>query len=548
MFDDPVRKLQKQTACARYVAQQQRLRQSRKRDRTNLHAINLGHNADVGLDLIRLPDGSARYAGSQTNGAIGVGDAVSKMHQGQGMPRIDTNPALRRKPRLPEYFSSQPLVTFWVLWSNYLMEWVVKGKEVTIKLITKATDYPYPYSEFHDSASGVCRINKTEFYMPYFYHLSKYNIATLSAQTIYGETEYDFFTYTIQNTHATFSLPDLNFLFSVEMRNTEETRLYHINPLGELNFITVTTNFDPVAEIWSIAALDPNTMYLVFYNIAFALFDKIANELTILFTSIREDIPSLFGNSVDGDKIEEITYAFMDSKNKCCYVVGVIIDSQVPGLEYEYPLNDLRITGEAPTLPDYENDLIIVKADFPTGIVNPGDFIRASSTPYEPGHVYKVINDSTVYCARAGYNYDFNNFNYQTQGTLSTKNRHYRTAIWKVTPDLQVSLYYKFPTVDNRQSADGYRLFYNTHCKSAIIDPKSKDIYMYGQRRDVIKNGIWNYISENGFDKGNLVKITRSKQLVILKNKFHSSVSENDKQALIDNWRTYDVQLEPIYK
>lgn len=97
-MDDAIKRLQEQASRARLVAHKARSQKNRERSSTNPHAVNLGHNADVGMDILRLLDGSIRYATPQTNGARGVNEPVL-MHQGQGVTRTDSSPHIARKPQ-----------------------------------------------------------------------------------------------------------------------------------------------------------------------------------------------------------------------------------------------------------------------------------------------------------------------------------------------------------------------------------------------------------------------------------------------------------------
>ncbi|MGL4619133.1 MAG: hypothetical protein ACRCZS_08755 [Chroococcidiopsis sp.] len=533
----PEEKLAHQSALARFTTTTQKAKRLCKKP-TNLSATIIGYDAPTGKNIIQLPDGSISYGMSDTNGALAIGETLP-LHS--GTMRVDGLPNIKRivTPKIPRS-QKATTYTFWILFGDNILEWILEKDIATISLIASAANFPYPYNEFHGSNFGLAYKNKTQFYMPYYHRLALYDIASNSATTIYGEAEFDFETYTIQNTHATYTLPTGEFLFSVELRN-DETFIYSIDRQGQLtNTPMNAVGYDLEAEAWSIAARDLNDIYMTLYNNVFALFNRETLQFTYIFESLFAGANSLYGSAPTGDPIDEITYCFLDTKTGDCYIVGVVIDSGVPGLEMEYVLNDIHYTGAA-GVSDVGNPLKTFQADFPPGVVNPSDYISTSNGPGGLGSVYKVVNDSTVIIEAS--NDFFDNQNYHFPGELSTRGRHYRIVIWKVTPDLQLSQYYKFPTIDNRTTADGYRLLYNGPSRGALIDPKTKDIYIYGERRNIIENGIFKN-NRAGFNQGNLVKITPAKKLVPIKNKFASTVSSDDIELIINNWYADQAQLE----
>lgn len=518
----PEEKLARSALIFRNQSQTQKAK--RYKQPTDTNATIIGYDASTGQNIIQLPDGSISYACSDTNGTLALGETVP-LHS--GTMRVDGLPNIKRQPKeVKKVIPKTTPYSFWMLAGQYILQWDVVKDVATLSVITESSVFPSPSNDFHAAEFGLSRINKNEFYLPQFGSLSKYNISDKSAFDVVGEI---YSNGGIQNPHACYTLPTGESLFSVEMDDENETaRIYYFKKDGSFEFTEVINNYQ--LEIWSIAAIDANLMYVTIFYGSLALFNRLTGELTYIFSSIRADVPSMYGDTIDGLRINEITYAFMDVSSNDCYVVGIVKDSGVPGLQTGYVLNSVENLGDVPGEPG----LKIVRADFPPGIVTPGDQIN------NYGYVHRVINDTTVHCVTG------NNSSGVQRSFLSTSQRENRTVIWKVTPDLNVSIYYKFPTIDNRESADGYRLFFNNYCRGGLIDPKTKDIYLYGRRLNVIKDGVY-YFNDGGFDNGNLIKITSGKKLVVLKNKFATTVSSEDKESITNRWYTDPTQLETIY-
>jgi len=545
----PEDKLQREAATSRLNSQSQNKSTYGRRQDNN--ATIIGYLFATGQNVIRLASGSITYASSDTNGAIALGESAPLNSSSMAIDGLPNKKVITQQ--IQKAIPIQNPYSFWMLAGEIILQWDVQKNTATLSIITNSSDYPYPYNEFHDDNSGFSRKSKTEFFMPYYHRLALYNIESKSAYPIYGEAEFTRATATFQNTHATYTLPTGDFLFSVEMRD-DTNRIYYIDTLGTVTYtnFNATSGRDNNAEAWSIAAINPNLIYMVVYARIFTLLTRETNLFTNVFVSRFSRNSSIYGSMPTGDIIDEITYCFLDTKTNDCYVVGVIIDSGVPGLEMEYDFTYINYIGLAPELAEGGFPLQEFEANFPPNIVNPGDYVEGNDTPGGLpgwGYVIKVISDSRVYiqCSNP-LNIALASGDYVTSfdgGNLACGHRHYRTCIWKVTPQLELSLYYKFPTIDNRVSADGYRLFYNSPSRGALIDPKTKNIYMYGDRTDVIENGIYTY--RDGFDQGNLIKITKDKKLVVLKNKFSSKVSIEDKTYITNNWYSNQAQLEHIY-
>lgn len=99
----PEEKLQQQSAIARTQSQNQKAkRQGRP---TDTSATIIGYNAALNKNIIQRSDGSINYAGSDTNGAVAIGDTVP-LHGGtmrvDGLPYIKKQPVVAKKAPLPK--------------------------------------------------------------------------------------------------------------------------------------------------------------------------------------------------------------------------------------------------------------------------------------------------------------------------------------------------------------------------------------------------------------------------------------------------------------
>lgn len=94
----PEDKLQRQSATFRHQFQNQKATKYKQIPDTN--ATVIGYNADIGANVIQLPDGSISYAKSDTNGALALSDNVP-LHQGtnriDGLPSIETAIKIKKK-------------------------------------------------------------------------------------------------------------------------------------------------------------------------------------------------------------------------------------------------------------------------------------------------------------------------------------------------------------------------------------------------------------------------------------------------------------------
>lgn len=116
-MDDITEKFQQQVRQTRADATTKALRELDYKSRTNASII--GYDADLGLNRVRLPDGTQMYAAPDTNGVQGTGDNVL-FHQGEAIAKSDTNPAVRQLARPNRSFvRSKEIYPFKVLFSIY---------------------------------------------------------------------------------------------------------------------------------------------------------------------------------------------------------------------------------------------------------------------------------------------------------------------------------------------------------------------------------------------------------------------------------------------
>lgn len=538
-METPEEKLQRQARVAR-VSPEEKLQNIPQ----NYGALVIGFNADLGQDIIQLLDGSRSYASSDTNGAKGVGDRVL-LHQGRGIAHVDSLWSVKksRKERqpLPQYVT----YSFWLLLEQYLFSIKVQGSKATIGIITRITDFPFPYDAWTGSEQGFTRISNTEFYLPFYTSIDKYNINEHTASSIYGIRGSNGADRNspIRYIYSNCSLPSNHFYFAVELRassGNESYAIYHIYPDGSSQIHRYYTGLRSDSntgypEAWSIAATTENILYMVLEYSQLVRYEISTGTLETIFHNFYQtNITSRYGNSPYGYPIEEIDYVFSDPTEKCIYCTALIRDSGIEGLQLEYNV-EVTIIG---TDEEVESGKI-VRGDFPLGVVCPSD--RILDAGIGSAFIYKVIDDNTVCVYTQGWTGT-------ARARLETRARHYRTAIFKINETGEMSLYYKFPGVDNRQSADGYRDFYNLPCRGATIDSKTKDIYITGSRSYVVENG--KYIgNREGFDDGSIVKITgKEKKLVTLKLSFDGKINDLEKKNIKDGWYGSGIRVEPIYK
>lgn len=442
---------------------------------------------------------------------------------------------------------------FWLLMDSHLILVTVQGNEATLKILTKSTEYPPLYNIFHKDQLGLLRLSNTEFYLPRYTSIDIYNITLKTAYTLLGVPNFSYSVpLALVSTYSCCSLPSRHFYFETRESTGSSSEIIHINPDGtrEKHSHSAITPF--VNDGYSIAAATENIIYMVLHFGQLVRFDLASGsqeDIINNFHSLGELPPDLFppsryGFEPFGDLLGEITYVFSDPSETCVYCVCTVVDpGTTPSLmaltQETYYIPGLTFTGIAPEVGSYDTPLYIITGGFPSGLVCPGDSIGGAF------QVYRVINDNTVYASdpysaigRIGtieYSY------------LSVRERRLRTVIFKVEANGNTSLYYKFPGVDNRISADGYRRFYNLPCRGAVIDQKTKDIYMIGSRFDVIESGFF-LGQKNKFNDNTLIKITGSnKQLIPLNSRWHPQVPLAERSYLEAEWDPFS-QLEPIYK
>ena len=141
-MQEPLSRLQQQAAIARAANQQRLVHQLNYDERVNDHAIALGHDANVGLDLIQMADGSIQYAASDTNGVRGVGDTVLA-HQGISSNTVDAMPyakkllPIRQRGQTPTLY---PIKVLFSIVKDGQQEFYIGGDRSTPVLIVTSTD------------------------------------------------------------------------------------------------------------------------------------------------------------------------------------------------------------------------------------------------------------------------------------------------------------------------------------------------------------------------------------------------------------------------
>lgn len=414
---------------------------------------------------------------------------------------------------------------FWILVEANLYEMVVRGNTAIANRLCNAEDFPAPYNFFHEAEPGLCRISDTEFYLPRYSGIHKYNIATKTAETVVGTTgtATSGFSYTF----SCCSLPDKTAFFALESYdNPREEYLLRINPDGttDQSLPYTTDNLGG----WSIAAVDRSTVYIVTDYGVCSKFNFETGEIVNLFQNENiTDTTSLYGSIIDERVVQEVTYAYADPITKDCYAFGTIFDSEesVPN----YNVVNAIVIGDAPETNEFGEPLKIVSGALPEHAV-PGDSTGTI-------RIYRVINDNTFYAYASG------NIYWEGQQTLffDLRRRRFRNIIWKIQPDNTVSTYFVYPGTDTRETASGYRYHYNLPARGSIFDPKTKSIFMHGFRERAVQAGKYLGTRYAPQDKP-LARLTKSKQFQPLLIK----AGKNAPSDFNSSWFWFS-QLEPIY-
>lgn len=97
---NPEEKLRQEAALARAAIGKGKARAEKLSLWRSRSGFSTGFDADLGLDTIRLADGSIRYAATNTNGARGIGQEML-VNQGQGMTSLDAMPTVKTPGAVP---------------------------------------------------------------------------------------------------------------------------------------------------------------------------------------------------------------------------------------------------------------------------------------------------------------------------------------------------------------------------------------------------------------------------------------------------------------
>lgn len=492
-------------------------------------------NVQIGISGGLKPDGTVSIAGI-TDRAI-AGDScpagtpcivVREGNQWYARSCIQTGIAseqitlqTRRQPQPRQ----QNLATFWNLNENYLYKISVGSGRNAIaiaNLATQADRFPPPYNDFHGAEPGLVRINASEFYLPNYSRIDRYNIRTNTAESVVSGLSYTYSSCGISSGYAFFVVEEYDVVSGVT-----DQYILRLAPNGTSDRSPKIQDFD----FWSIAAVNSDRVYYVAAYAVCGYYDFASNQFVDLFSVTDFNLRStLYGGSIDGYNILEITYAFADPKTQTCYVVGLIEDSQIPGYPpFLFTVNNLVVNGDAPELDPFGNPQKIITGDFGPYIL-PGDSVNISESLL---NINRVIDNNTVYGYRASGYWDET-----VSGTVGTRRRNTRTAIWKIQGDV-VSLSYRFPGVDNRETVSGYRNFYNLPCRGGIYDSKTQAIYMIGFRNQVVEAG--KFIRS--------LEVPSQKTLVKIKNGLMQAIAiqEGNGVAELDTVWTWFCQMEPFY-
>lgn len=116
----------------------------------NPDACISGYDADLGQDIIQLSDGSIRYADSDTNGSVGVGDPIL-LHQGTGATHIDDLPHISTSPNIvkPKVLATDSLKILFSVISDGIHSFYIGGDRPVPQLIFEIDTAIYNPSNYN---------------------------------------------------------------------------------------------------------------------------------------------------------------------------------------------------------------------------------------------------------------------------------------------------------------------------------------------------------------------------------------------------------------
>lgn len=515
---NPSNRLRQNALTARNVSLEQRVKSTNSHK--NPQVVSNSFDADLGLDVVQLNDGTTKYASALTNGVRGVGEELL-LHESRGITAIDAMRSLPKIKRTQYKKRIVPPTTFevWIRLNNFLL--LATGNSSAKKLAIKTyfKDESNEYINFGEPGFANIKNNKLIFCRVEFpsseIYLFDLSLLTFTETSISATGQIDYVYSCCANGGTFFAV--------VDTHTPPYYQLIYIHYLdGNEQLISLPIK---EADSWSIAAPTPTTLYLVGDYKEIYKFDLITGVQTTL--------------TIDSELIES-TFVFADYKSKSCYLFGIKADL-ILGVPLNIIRSGYRIVGIS-NIQYFGYSVHIVQGDFTN--CSAGD----SLVEFNYGVIIQVLGSSA-------YIY-FNSIsipNDTAEGSrpqappfqggepatfslnISTESRQKRSTIWRINSDNSIEEYFKFPGINNE---DGYQNFYNFPCRGAVIDPKTKDIYMVGSRTNTVINGI--YIGDQ-----NGISTTRN-FITISKNKKFSAydlVFEDD--AVVAEW-DWNVILENI--
>lgn len=475
----PEEKLFTQTAIARHQSQSQKAKQYKRSSDSS--ATTIGYNAALGKNLIQLPDGSITYAGSDTNGATSLGESVP-LHI--TTMRVDGLPNIKRQRTFLQKLPLAPTVTFslWIRLSNFLLNCIGDSKKKKLVIDAFYTDENYQYIQRGEP--GFANIGNNKLIFGYgAFRKSSFYIFDLNLKT-FTETPASM-AGQFKDIYSSCTAPDGTFFAAVgEPGSIHTTGIYRLNPDGSEEIIPI---FLEGSDFWSIAATDSNTLYLVADYQRIYKFDWLSQTETII---------------VDNNLLES-TFVFADSSN--CYLFGTALDL-IPALPLEITRSNYLLTGSS-------NDNLVVTGDFT--LLAAGDGVTEPINGNYSGTIIQMLSSSSAEVQFRNPP-SFSPFDL----TINTEARQKRSKIWRIESDNSITEYFSFPGTNN---SNGYQNFYNLPSRGAVINSKTKDIYMVGIRRDSVENGI--YVgNKNNFASKNFVRISKNKKFEIYDLEFKNDI------------------------
>ena len=530
----------------REASQQKQQSRTRQQQRLNQAGFYQDFDADLGFGEVRFLNGSICRGRIITNTSIERGQSV-RVTKAPGTIQIDQKYHKPHEKAIANiYIPNSKKYNLWMLVGSHILALSIEGNTAIVKLLySDQRDLNGPLNQFHESEPGLCRISDTVIYMPFYNDIRRQDFATRSSEIVLGDLNRQ--TSNLRYTYSSSSLPSKDFYVATEYKNNNYY-LSHFNEAGLVDEIPISNSSDP----WSFAAISKTKFLMVRdYGIVSLLDTQTGIERTLFISDgsnlveTPDGSPGL-GSIIDGFKIVETSYVFADPIEQAAYVVGLIED---PNLNQNgYPLGtvnllqEIEVPAEVLAKTSFYNAIsriVEITGDFSK--VVPGDEVLAlDGNQFGIGTIAKVLSNTRAYLAQNGFG-----FNSNPNCISGVRRRKFITTIWKVSAQGEVSTYYRFPADETITSVAGYKYIYNLPCRGAIIDSKTKDIYLHGTKFLVVEDG-WFLGQKHGFEDRTIVRITKEKKLQPLSAKLDPAMADEDKQTVLNNWDWF-AQLEASY-